>query len=134
MDVRQLKFFLGVAECESFTKAAEKLHIAQPALSIAIKKLEEELEVLLFNRRDRKITLTAEGEALLLHAQGILQGVNNAKREIADLRGSAQGRSACWSHPDVKQFFLPEDNRFIQAKPFRPQDFHFRRQRLEYPA
>ena len=108
MDVRQLKFFLGVAQCESFTKAAEKLHIAQPALSIAIKKLEEELEVLLFNRRDRKITLTAEGEALLLHAQGILQGVNNAKREIADLRGLLKGEVRVGLTPMLSSFFFPK--------------------------
>lgn len=107
MDVRQLKFFLGVAACESFTRAAEQLHIAQPALSIAIKKLEEELDVLLFNRRDRKISLTAEGEALLLHAQGILQGVSNAKQEIADLRGLLKGEVRVGLTPMLSSFFFP---------------------------
>jgi len=108
MDLRQLKFFLGVAACESFTKAAEQLHIAQPALSIAIKKLEEELDVLLFNRRDRKISLTAEGEALLLHAQDILQGVNNAKQEIADLRGLLKGEVRVGLTPMLSSFFFPK--------------------------
>lgn len=108
MDVRQLKFFLGVAQYESFTKAAEQLHIAQPALSIAVKKLEEELDVQLFNRRDRKISLTAEGEALLLHAQVILQGVNNAKREIADLRGLLKGEVRVGLTPMLSSFFFPK--------------------------
>ncbi|MDD5104310.1 MAG: LysR family transcriptional regulator [Desulfuromonadaceae bacterium] len=108
MDLRQLKFFLGVAACESFTKAAEQLHIAQPALSIAIKKLEVELDVLLFNRRDRKISLTAEGEALLLHAQGILQGVRNAKQEIADLRGLLKGEVRVGLTPMLSSFFFPK--------------------------
>lgn len=108
MDLKQLKFFLGVAECESFTKAAEQLHIAQPALSISIKKLEEELDVLLFNRRDRKISLTAEGEALLLHAQNILQGVNNAKQEIADLRGLLKGEVRVGLTPMLSSFFFPK--------------------------
>lgn len=107
MDLRQLKFFLGVAACESFTKAAEQLHIAQPALSIAIKKLEEELDVLLFNRRDRKISLTAEGEALLLHARSILQGVSNAQREIADLRGLLKGEVRVGLTPMLSSFFFP---------------------------
>ena len=106
MDVKQLRFFQGVAECESFTKAAEQLHIAQPALSIAIKKLEDELDVLLFNRRDRKISLTAEGEALLLHAQSILQGVNNAKQEIADLRGLLKGEVRVGLTPMLSSFFF----------------------------
>lgn len=108
MDVRQLKFFLGVAACESFTKAAEQLHIAQPALSIAIKKLEEELDVLLFNRRDRKISLTAEGEALFQHAQGILQGVAAAKQEIADLRGLLKGEVRVGLTPMLSSFFFPK--------------------------
>ncbi|MBT0652112.1 LysR family transcriptional regulator [Geomobilimonas luticola] len=107
MDVRQLKFFLGVAASESFTKAAERLHIAQPALSIAIKKLEEELNVLLFNRRGRQISLTAEGEALLLHAHAILQGVSNAKREIADLRGLLKGEVRVGLTPMLSSFFFP---------------------------
>ena len=108
MDVKQLKFFMGVAECKSFTKAAEQLHIAQPALSIAIKKLEEELDVLLFNRRERQISLTAEGEALLLHAQDILRGVNNAKREIADLRGLLKGEVRVGLTPMLSSFFFPK--------------------------
>lgn len=108
MDMRQLKFFLGVAACESFTKAAEQLHVAQPALSIAIKKLEEELDVFLFNRRGRKISLTAEGEALFLHAQGILQGVSNAKQEIADLRGLLKGEVRVGLTPMLSSFFFPK--------------------------
>lgn len=108
MDLRQLKFFLGVAACESFTKAATKLHIAQPALSIAIKNLEEELDVLLFNRRDRKISLTAEGEALFQHAQGILQGVAAAKQEIADLRGLLKGEVRVGLTPMLSSFFFPK--------------------------
>lgn len=108
MDLRQLKFFLGVAACESFTKAAEQLHIAQPALSISIKKLEEELDVILFNRRDRRISLTAEGEALFRHAQGILQGVSNAKQEIADLRGLLKGEVRVGLTPMLSSFFFPK--------------------------
>ena len=107
MDLRQLRFFLEVARSESFTKAAEKLHIAQPALSIAIRKLEEELEVLLFNRRDRKISLTAEGEVLAGHAREILQGVTKARQDIADLRGLLKGEVRVGLTPMLSGFFFP---------------------------
>lgn len=108
MDLRQLRFFLEVAASGSFTKAALQLHIAQPALSIAIRKLEEELEVLLFNRRDRRITLTAEGEALLLHAKAILQEVGKARQEIADLRGLLKGEVRVGLTPMLSSFFFPK--------------------------
>ena len=108
MDLRQLKFFLEVARSESFTRAAEKLHIAQPALSIAIRKLEEELEIVLFNRRDRKISLTAEGEVLARHAREILQGVNDARQEIDDLRGLLKGEVRVGLTPMLSSFFFPQ--------------------------
>lgn len=107
MELRQLRFFLEVARSESFTKAAEKLHIAQPALSIAIRKLEEELEVLLFNRRDRKISLTAEGELFAVHAREILQGVTKARQDIADLRGLLKGEVRVGLTPMLSGFFFP---------------------------
>ena len=108
MDLRQLRFFLEVARSESFTRAAEKLHIAQPALSIAIRKLEEELEIVLFNRRDRKISLTAEGEVLARHAREILQGVNDARQELADLRGLLTGEVRVGLTPMLSSFFFPQ--------------------------
>ncbi|BCS53204.1 LysR family transcriptional regulator [Geobacter sp. SVR] len=107
MDLRQLRFFLEVADSGSFTGAAEKLHIAQPALSIAIKKLEEDLDVVLFNRRDRKITLTAEGEVLARHAREIRQGVAKARQEIDDLRGLFKGEVRVGLTPMLSSFFFP---------------------------
>lgn len=108
MDLRQLRFFLNVARAESFTRAAEKLHIAQPALSIAIRKLEEELDVVLFNRRDRKITLTAEGEALARHARIIERQVAEARQELDDLRGLLRGEVRVGLTPMLSSFFFPQ--------------------------
>ncbi|KIH77235.1 transcriptional regulator, LysR family [Geoalkalibacter ferrihydriticus] len=108
MDLRQLKFFLEVAHSEGFTKAAERLHIAQSALSIAIKKLEDELEVELFNRRNRRVSLTAEGEALAFHAKEIFQGVARARQEIADLRGLLKGEVRVGLTPMLSSFFFPK--------------------------
>jgi DNA-binding transcriptional LysR family regulator len=72
MELRQLRQFAAVAEHLSFRRAAEHLHMAQPPLSIAIAKLEAELGVKLFERRSRRITLTAAGEAALPLAQKCL--------------------------------------------------------------
>ena len=62
MDIRQMKYFIAVADEMSFTKAAEKLFIAQPPLSRAIQNLEEELEVSLLVRNTRSIELTEAGK------------------------------------------------------------------------
>ena len=108
MDLRQLNFFLQVASAESFTRAAERLHIAQPALSIAIRKLEEELDLLLFNRQGRKITLTAEGEALARHAQIIFKQVQEARQELDDLRGLLRGEVRVGITPMLGSFLFPQ--------------------------
>lgn len=108
MDLRQLRFFLEVAGCESFTRAAARLHIAQPALSIAIRKLEEELGVLLFNRRDRKISLTAAGEMLAQHAQVIQADVAKAQEDIAAMQGLLKGEVRVGLTPMLSSFFFPQ--------------------------
>lgn len=108
MDLRQLHFFLEVADAGGFTRAAEKLNIAQSALSIAIKKLEDELEVKLFVRRDRKVSLTAEGESLAVNAREIFRGVAKARQDIADLRGFIRGEVRVGLTPMLSSFFFPK--------------------------
>ena len=71
MDFRILRYFLNVAKEQSFTKAAERLHITQPTLSRQLAALEEELGVTLFARSGRNITLTEEG--ILLNFGGDMQ-------------------------------------------------------------
>lgn len=83
MDLRKLRYFVAVAETGSLSKAAEKLAIAQPALTVQIAALEGELSARLFDRGPRGVRLTRDGEQLLVHAMGILRSVNIA---IADLR------------------------------------------------
>ena len=73
LDSKHLKHFVAVADHENFTHAAKALHIAQPALSISIKKLEQSLGVELFRREDRKVSLTDEGDVLHDPAKGGLQ-------------------------------------------------------------
>ena len=68
MDIRQLSYFVEVAQQQSFTKAAQKLNISQPALSKCISNLEEELNISLFTRSIGHITLTEEGQYVLDNA------------------------------------------------------------------
>ncbi len=91
MDLRSLKYFLTVAETGGFTAAAEQLHIAQPAISMSIRKLEEQLDLTLFDRLGKQVRLTDEGEVLLRHARFILQAVQDAEREMRELNSLEGG-------------------------------------------
>ncbi|GAB2199340.1 LysR family transcriptional regulator [Sessilibacter sp. MAH4] len=91
VDYKALKYFHEVAKLQSFTRAAESLKIAQPAVSMAIKRLEQDLGLMLFHRRDRQITLTDEGSRLYEQAQKILQTMADAELEMAELRGLEKG-------------------------------------------
>src|SRR6478609_12150790 len=79
MDLRQLRYFAAVAETCHFGRAAQQLHVAQPALSYAIRQLEAELDVTLFNRTTRQVSLTTAGEFLHGEAARILAGVDEAE-------------------------------------------------------
>src|SRR6476659_2225401 len=72
MELRHLRYFVGVAEALSFTKAAKQLHTAQPSLSRQVKDLEEELGVRLLNRTKQLVTLTDEGRSFLADAKRLL--------------------------------------------------------------
>ncbi|MCG2838493.1 LysR substrate-binding domain-containing protein [Photobacterium sp. WH77] len=108
MDIRQLTYFIAIAEAGSFTKAAAKLHIAQPALSIAIKKFEQQLEMPLFHRSDRQIVLTHEGEVLIQHARLILQQVDDAKIAMAELKGLQKGEVRLGVPSMLGSYFFPD--------------------------
>src|SRR6185503_8226360 len=72
MELRHLRYFVGVAEELNFTRAARKLRVAQPALSRQVQQLEDEVGVKLFDRNHRSVALTAAGKALLEEARALL--------------------------------------------------------------
>jgi DNA-binding transcriptional LysR family regulator len=90
MDLRHLRYFVAVAEELSFTRAAQRLHIAQPPLSTQIRGLEEELGAPLFVRDKRRVFLTQAGHELLGRARAVLAAAEEAK---AATRNAAAGRT-----------------------------------------
>lgn len=88
MDLRHLRYFVAVAEELSFSRAAQRLHMAQPPLSVQIRALEEELGASLFERTNRRIYLTQAGRAFLVTARDVLDRANTAKTQA---RKAAEG-------------------------------------------
>src|SRR5690348_9847822 len=91
MQLQQLATFVAVVEEAHFTRAAERLRIAQPAVSQQIQRLETEVGERLLHRDRRAVTLTAAGEALLPHARAALAEVERGRQAVAALRGLVTG-------------------------------------------
>ena len=92
MDTQNLRAFLLVAESGSFSSAAKKLHLTQPAVSKRIAQLEAQLNVSLFDRIGRRISTTEAGEALLPHARAVHLELQAAQQSVRDLDGEVRGR------------------------------------------
>jgi LysR family transcriptional activator of glutamate synthase operon len=91
MDLRQLRYLVALAEERHFTRAAAREHIAQPALSQQIRRLEEEVGLALVERTTRHVRITAAGELLVARARRILSEVDAAQTELQGLRGIQTG-------------------------------------------
>ncbi|PKM44156.1 MAG: LysR family transcriptional regulator [Gammaproteobacteria bacterium HGW-Gammaproteobacteria-1] len=92
MDISALQAFLAVAETASFSQAAERLFLTQPAVSKRIAALEAELGTALFDRVGRQVGLTEAGRALLPRARRIVDELEDSRRAIANLSGKIEGR------------------------------------------
>src|SRR6267143_3099486 len=101
MDLRQLDYFVHVAELGSFSRAAVLLSIAQSALSTRVRKLEVELKQPLLHRNGRGVTPTDAGKRLLQHARGILMQVDRTREELAEFRSTPSGHIVIGLPPTI---------------------------------
>ncbi len=92
MELRQLEYFVAVAEEANFTRAAERVHISQSGVSAQIRQLERELGADLIDRSGRVATMTTAGAAALEHARAALGAVTSVRRVVDDVTGLVRGR------------------------------------------
>ncbi|MCD6078886.1 MAG: LysR family transcriptional regulator [Ramlibacter sp.] len=118
MDLKQLAYFVRVAELGSFTRAAIELDVAQPALSRQVRLLEVELRQTLLVRNGRGAVPTEAGKLLLDHGRGILHQVERAREDLGRLRGGLAGRVAVGLPSSVARVLtVPLTRAFREALP-----------------
>ena len=118
MNLKQLEYFVQVAELGSFSKAASVLDVAQPALSRQVRALESELKQQLFARNGRGVALTEAGKRLLDHGVGVLQLVAHAREDLGASRDAPVGRVTIGLPPSIaRQLTLPLIDRFRKEFP-----------------
>ncbi|WP_145942894.1 LysR family transcriptional regulator [Corynebacterium glyciniphilum] len=118
MELQQLRYVLAVAETRNFTRAAERCHIVQSAMSHQIKSLEHELGVQLFARTSRRVELTDAGAAFLPSAQASLEAADRAAADAAAATGQIRGTVTIGVIPTVTAIDVPAVlGRFHQAHP-----------------
>ncbi|XVX19638.1 LysR substrate-binding domain-containing protein [Actinomycetota bacterium] len=108
MDLRHLRYFVAVAEERHFGRAAQRLHMAQPPLSQAIRQLEDELGVVLLERTTRRVDLTPAGARYLERARGILADVDSAASEATRVAAGEIGRVVIGVVGSVTYALLPQ--------------------------
>jgi len=118
MNLKQLEYFVQVAELGSFSKAAVVLDIAQPALSRQVRSLETELRQQLFLRNGRGVTLTDAGKRLFDHSVAVLQLMAHAREDLGASRDEPVGRVTIGLPPSMgRQLTLPLIDRFKKELP-----------------
>jgi LysR family transcriptional regulator, benzoate and cis,cis-muconate-responsive activator of ben and cat genes len=116
MELRHLRYFVTVAEALNFTKAATKLHVAQPSLSRQIRNLEDELGVPLFERNSRFVHLTAAGTAFLSEARAVLQRAEVAAQTARAFATGERGEIHVGYAPSLTVEVLPQALRAFEKQ------------------
>lgn len=112
MEFNQLRYVCAIAETGSFSRAAERCHVAQPSLSQQVLKLEQDLGAKLFDRLGRSVRLTEAGRAFLPHARSILHQMEAARAGIEDRCTDVRGSVAVGAIPTIAPYLIP---RYIAA-------------------
>jgi LysR family transcriptional regulator, hydrogen peroxide-inducible genes activator len=108
MEFHQLRYVCAIADTGSFSRAAERCHVAQPSLSQQVLKLEEDLGSRLFDRLGRSVRLTEAGRAFLPHARTILQQMEAARTGVEDKRTDVRGSVAVGVIPTIAPYLMPQ--------------------------
>ncbi|MCD8503114.1 MAG: LysR family transcriptional regulator [Bacillaceae bacterium] len=116
MELRQLRYFIEVAEREHITEAAEHLHVAQSAISLQISKLEDELGVVLFDRIGRNIKLTTIGKTFLIHAKSAIKAIDYAKLKVDEYLDPENGTVKIGYPTSLANHLLPTVISAFKAK------------------
>ena len=107
MEIHQLRYFVAVAEEGNFSRAAQRVRVAQPSLSQQIQKLEWEIGQPLFDRLPRSVVLTEPGRRFLTFARKILTDIADAQRCVDECKGEAVGRLVVGAIPTIAPYVLP---------------------------
>ena len=108
MELRQLRYVVAVEEEGSFTRAATRVHVAQPAISQQIAQLERELGERLFDRSERRVRLTVAGEAFLPHARAVLAATTAARDAVDSLSGELAGHLTIGTIPSPAPLLMQQ--------------------------
>ncbi len=117
MDFRRLEIFRAVAKRGNLRQAASQLGISLPAISVQLKKLEEELGVALFHHLPNKLVLTEQGRALHRHLDVVFDALDRAKSEISSQPDACRGNVSISLGTDLSRYFAPHIARFVNENP-----------------
>lgn len=107
MELRQLEFFLMVSKLNSFTRAAEQLYVSQPGVTSAIRSLEEELGIQLFDRSQKQVILTTEGRVFLNYVENVMRDISMTISGVNELKNLAKGTVRIGVPPLLAASLLP---------------------------
>lgn len=108
MNLRDYKYIMTVAETQHFGKAADLCHVSQPTLSMQIKKFEDRYQIKLFERDNKNVSLTREGEQLIAKIQNILNAQDELEETIQHLKSPDTGEYLIGAFPTLAPFLLPK--------------------------
>lgn len=118
MNIQQIEYVIAVSELKNFKQAAERCFITQSTLSTMVAKFEEELGIIIFDRKTKPITITKEGRQIINQLKIIIMEINDLKEVVQDLKGEIGGKLKIGVIPTVGPYLLPLFlNEFVENFP-----------------